>query len=146
MPKALIAYATRTNQTPGIAKEISEGMRVSGIDATVVNINEIEKKGIDIANYDAVVLGAPTYHGEMIQSMKTFLFSLEKYDLSGKAGGAFGAFGWSGEAPGRIFETMRNVFKMEMVSGPLRLKSISTEGGPKMAQDYGAEVAKKVVG
>ncbi len=146
LARALIAYATRTNQTPGIARVIAEGMRDSGVDVTVVNINEFEKKGINIESYDAVVLGAPTYHGEMIQTMKTFLFSLEKFDLSGKAGGAFGAYGWSGEASGRIFDTMKNVFKMEMVGGPLKLKSVSSGGGIQMAQDYGVEVAKRVVG
>jgi len=145
MAKGLIVYATRTNQTMNIARVVAEGMRLSGIEATVVDINECGKKGIDLQSYDALVLGAPTYHGEMIQTMKTFLFSMENFDLAGKAGGAFGAFGWSGEAPGRIFDTMRHVFKMEMVSGPLRLKSASLGGGIKMAQDYGMEVAKKII-
>ena len=145
MAKGLIVYATRTNQTMSIAQLIAEGMRFSGMEVTVVNVHEHDKKGIDLQSYDAIVLGAPTYHGEMIQTMKTFLFSMENFDLAGKAGGAFGAFGWSGEAPGRIFDTMRHVFKMEMVSGPLRLKSASLGGGIKMAQDYGMEVAKKII-
>lgn len=55
-----------------------------------------------------------------------------------------GAFGWSGEAPGRIFETMKNVFGMEMVNGPLKLKSASLGGGTQMAQDYGREIGKKL--
>ena len=76
--------------------------------------------------------------------MKTMLFLAEKANLEGKVGGAFGAFGWSGEAPGRIFETMKNIFKMDMVSGPLRLKSAYLEGGTQMAQNYGREIAKKL--
>jgi len=32
---------------------------------------------------------------------------------------------------------------MEMVSGPLRLRSATLGGGIRMAQDYGREVAKK---
>ena len=146
MAKGLIIYATRTNQTMSIAQLVAEGMRLSGMEATVVNLNEWEKKGIDLQEIDALVIGAPTYHGEMMQTMKTFLFALEKYNLEGKVGGAFGAFGWSGEAPGRIYDTMKNVFKMEMVSEPLRLKSASLGGGIKMAQDYGAQVAKKIIG
>ena len=59
-------------------------------------------------------------------------------------GGAFGAFGWSGEAPDRIFDTMKNIGKMVMVAGPLRLKSSSLQGGTRMAQDYGREIAKKM--
>ncbi|MBW2220102.1 MAG: nitric oxide synthase, partial [Deltaproteobacteria bacterium] len=71
-------------------------------------------------------------------------FLAEKADLEGKVGGAFGAFGWSGEAPDRIFETMKNIFKMDMVSGPLRLKSSAIGGAIQMAQDYGREIAEKL--
>lgn len=144
MPKAIVIFATRTNQTKEIANLISEGMRMKGVDVTTVNLNDVEKQGLDVSSFDAVVLGAATYHGEMLQTMKTFLFGLEKLSLEGKVGGAFGAFGWSGEAPGRIYDTMRHVYKMDMVSGPLRLRSASLGGGVKMAQDYGREIAEKL--
>jgi flavorubredoxin len=75
--------------------------------------------------------------------MKTLLFMAEKAQLENKVGAAFGSFGWSGEAPDRIFDTMKNIFKMEMVSVPLRLKSANLGGGTKMAQDYGREIAAK---
>ncbi|WP_306304169.1 hypothetical protein [Desulfosarcina cetonica] len=78
--------------------------------------------------------------------MKTLLFMAEKAQLEGTVGGAFGAFGWSGEAPDRIFETMKNIYKMNMVGNPLRLKSASLGGGVTMAQDYGREIAKKMAG
>ncbi len=144
MAKAIVVYATRTNQTKEIANLISEGMRFKGVDVTTVNINDVEKQGLDLSAFDAVVLGAATYHGEMLQTMKTFLFGLEKLNLEGKVGGAFGAFGWSGEAPGRIFDTMQHIYKMNMVNGPLRLKNASLGGGVKMAQDYGREIADKL--
>ncbi|MDJ0831744.1 MAG: nitric oxide synthase, partial [Desulfobacterales bacterium] len=75
---------------------------------------------------------------------KKMLFLAEKAQLNGKIGGAFGAFGWSGEAPERIYETMKNIFQMEMVSNPLRLKSSKLGGGIQMAQDYGKEIATKL--
>ena len=146
MSKALIIYGTRTNQTKKIADLIAEGIRLKGLEATVVNVNEVEKNGIDPVSYQAIVLGAPTYHGEMLQSMKTYLFALEKLSLAGKVGGAFGSFGWSGEAPGRIYDTMKHIFKMDLVNGPLMLKSASLGGGIKMAQEYGMDIAKKISG
>lgn len=117
MPKAAIIFATRTNQTRKIAQLIGEGMRFEGFDVDLLNVNQAGGENL-LDGYDAVVLGSATYHGEMLQSMKTFLFSAEKANLEGKAGGAFGAFGWSGEAPGRIFDTMTHVLKMSMVGGP----------------------------
>jgi flavodoxin len=143
MAKALIVFSTRTGETKGIAELIAEGIRMQGHDANVVDVKGIKKES-DFDGYDTYVFGSATYHGEMMQSMKTMLFLAEKANLEGKVGGAFGAFGWSGEAPDRIFDTMKNIFKMNMVGGPLRLKSASLGGGTQMAQGYGKEIAKKM--
>jgi len=143
MAKALIVYASRTGETEKIGNLIAEGIRFSGHEADVVKVTDIKKEDA-LKGYDAVVFGSPTYHGEMVQGMKTLLFMAEKAELEGKVGGSFGAFGWSGEAPDRIFDTMKNIFKMSMVSIPLRLKSATLGGGLKMAQDYGREIAEKL--
>ena len=143
MAKALIVCATRSGETLKIGNLIAEGIRFSGHEAIVLNVNDIKKEK-DLQGYDALVFGSATYHGDMIQGMKTMLFLADKAGLEGKFGGAFGAFGWSGEAPDRIFETMKNIFKMDMVSGPLRLKSSTIGGAIQMAQDYGREIAEKL--
>jgi flavorubredoxin len=145
MAKALVVFTTRTGETKDIADLIAEGIRMRGAEADVVNSTQIKKEE-ELAGYDAYVFGSATYHGQMMQGMKTLLFLAEKADLEGKIGASFGAFGWSGEAPDRIYDTMKNIFKMEMVSGPLRLKSASLGGGTTMAQDYGKEIGKKVAG
>jgi flavorubredoxin len=143
MAKVLIVYATRTGETQTIADLIAEGIRFSGHEAEVVNVKTIkDETGLD--GYDGYVFGSATYHGEMLQGMKTFLFIAEKANLAGKVGGAFGSFGWSGEANDRIFETMKHILKMELVGDTLRLKSSSLGGGLRMAQDYGREIAKKL--
>jgi flavorubredoxin len=80
----------------------------------------------------------------MMQSMKTFLFLAEKAELAGRVGGAFGAFGWSGEAPERIYDTMKNIFSMEMVGAALMLKSSRLGGGVQMAQEYGKQIAARL--
>jgi flavorubredoxin len=141
MTKALVVYATRSGSTKKIAEAIAEGLRIEGGDTNVVNVTQIKKEP-DMVGYDAYIFGSATYHGDMMQGMKTMLFQAEKVDLEGKAGGSFGAFGWSGEAPSRIFDTMNNLYKMNMVSGPLRLKSVSLGNGKQAAQDYGREVGK----
>ncbi len=143
MAKVLIVYTTRTGETQKIAELIAEGIRFCGVETKVKNASEIKKES-DLTGFDAVLFGSPTYHGEMLQGMKTILFLAEKAELQGKVGGAFGAFGWSGEAPERIFSTMKNIFGMDMVSGPLMLKASSLGGGLQMAQDYGKQIGKKL--
>lgn len=143
MGKALVVYASRSNETKRIADLIAEGIRIQGSEASVVNATEV-KKVDGLEGYDAYIFGSATYHGEMMQAMKTMLFLGDKTGLEGKVGGSFGAFGWSGEAPGRIFDTMKNVLKMDMVSGPLMLKSALLGGGIEMAQGYGKDIAQKL--
>jgi flavorubredoxin len=143
MPKALIVYATRTGETKNIAEIIAEGLRFSLVDVTMKDIKDIKNEA-DLAGYDAYAFGSSTYHGEMMNSMKTFLFLAEKGGLLGKAGGAFGSFGWSGEAAERIYDTMKNIYGMDMVSSPLMLKTSSIEGGLRLAQSYGKELAAKI--
>ncbi len=143
MAKVLIVYATRTGETQNIADLIAEGVRFAGHEAKVVSVKDIKNEA-DLDGYDGYVFGSATYHGEMLQGMKTFLFLAEKADLAGKVGGAFGAYGWSGEANDRIFNTMKHILKMELVGDTLRLKSSSLGGGMQMAQDYGRELAKRL--
>jgi flavorubredoxin len=145
MAKVLIVYATRTGETQNIADLVAEGIRFSGHKADVANVKEIKTEA-DLDGYDGYVFGSATYHGEMLQGMKTFLFLAEKADLEGKVGGAFGSYGWSGEANDRIFETMKHILKMNLVGDTLRLKSSTLGGGLQMAQDYGREIAKKLNG
>jgi len=143
MLKALIVCATRSGETRQIGELIGEGFRIAGWEAAVKDVKHFKQPG-DLDGYDAYVFGSATYHGDMMQVMKTFLFLAENANLHRKPGGAFGAFGWSGEAPYRIYDTMKHIFKMDMVDQPLRLKTSSIQGGIKMTQDYGGKIAGKL--
>ena len=144
MGKVLIVFATRSDETKGIANLIGEGIRMAGHEADVKKVNEVKNEE-DLKGYDGYFFGSATYHGEIITSMKQLLFIAERAELKGKPGGAFGAFGWSGEAPGRIFDTMANIYGMNMVpAGPLMLKASWVEGGMKAAQDYGKSIADMI--
>jgi len=132
MSKVLIVYASRTGETQNIADLVAEGVRFAGHEAEVVNVKEIKNES-DLDGFDGYVFGSATYHGEMLQGMKTFLFLAEKANLEGKVGGAFGSYGWSGEANDRIFDTMKHILKMDLVGDTLRLKSSMLEGGLQMA-------------
>lgn len=140
MGNVLIVYTSRSNETKGIAELIGEGMRLSGHDVSIKQAGEIKTEA-DLNGYDAYAFGSPTYHAQMVTSMKQMLFIAQKADLKDKPGGSFGAYGWSGEAAKRIFDTMAHIYKMKMVSGPLMLKATWVEGGIEAAQDYGKGIA-----
>jgi flavorubredoxin len=139
MGKVLIVYASRADETKKIADLIAEGVRISGHEVVIKKTGDIKTEE-DLKGYDGYVFGSATYHGEMITSMKQILFIAERAELKDKIGGAFGAYGWSGEAPGRIFDTMANIYEMKMVSGPLMLKASWVQGGIQAAQAYGKSI------
>ena len=144
MKKVLIVYDSRTGKTEQMAQYIAEGVRFSGNEAELKRVREIKNEK-ELEGYDAYIFGSPTYHRDMIGTMKTFLFLAEKANLEGKLGGAFGSYTHSGDAPKIILDTLEFVFKMKISSlGSLRLKEdiIGTPDGIKACQDYGRSIGE----
>lgn len=144
MKKVLVAYLSRTGKTEKMAEYIAEGIRFTGNTAALMKISEIKNEKA-LEGYDGYVFGCPTYHRDITEGMKTFLFSAKKADLIGKMGGAFGSYTHSGESAQMIFDTMQHVFKMEMANlGPLNMKEhiIDTPDGMRACQDYGKAIGQ----
>ena len=146
MKKILVAYDSRTGKTQQMAEYIAEGVRIAGQDVEVKKITEI-KNEVELAGYQGCIVGSPTYHRDMIGTMKTFLFLAQKADLAGKVGGAFGSYTHSGDAPKLIFDTMEHVFKMNMTSlGSFNLLEhlVGSAEGRRACQDYGRVIGEEV--
>ena len=145
MKKVLIAYFSRTGKTQQMAEYVAEGVRIGGNEAELKKISDIKSEK-DLKEYDGYIIGAPTYHRAMPSIVETFLFLCQKANLGGKAGGAFGSYTHSGDAPKMIFDTMEHVFKMDVVDlGPFNLLEhlVETRDGMKACQDYGKAVSQK---
>ena len=139
MGKALVAYFSLTGHTGMMAQYIAEGVRMSGQEATVKNVLDIQDAS-ELEGYDGYLFASPTYHRDMAEPMKTFLFLARQANLQSKPGGAFGSYTHSGDAPGIILETMQYVYKMEPFElGSFRLKEdvVETGEGMRACQDYG---------
>ena len=139
MKKVLIVYFSLTGKTEKMAEYVAEGVRFSGCQATSKKISEIKNAG-DLAGYDGYIFGSPTYHRDMAEPMKTFLFLARKAGLEGKLAGAFGSYTHSGDAPAIIFDTMQYVYKMqpfELGSFNLKEAIVETSEGMRACQDYG---------
>ncbi|MFC1902924.1 flavodoxin domain-containing protein [Chloroflexota bacterium] len=147
MGKILIAYFSLSGNTEKMADYIAEGVRFSGQQAVVKKISEI-KTANDLADYQGYIFGSPTYHRDMAEPMKTFLFLAKKANLEGKLAGSFGSYTHSGDAPAIIFDTMQYVYKMEpfeLASFNLKEATIETSEGMRSCQDYGRVFGEKAV-
>jgi flavodoxin short chain len=142
MPKAIIIYDSRTGNTGIVAKAIEEGMKEAGIE--VSSKRAVGATAGDLRDVDVVILGSPTYHRDMIGSMKTFLFEMEKADLKGKVGAAFGSYGWSGESVQMLTDTMKHIFGMNVIEPGLRMLRRPDESGLKQCREFGRRIAEKI--
>ena len=142
MAKVLVAYDSRTGHTEKMAEYVAEGVRMGGNEADLKKIQSIKNEEA-LKGYDAYVLGCPTYHRDMTGGMKTFLFLMQKAELAGKVGAAFGFYTHSGDAPAIIYDTLEHVFKMKMTTlGSFNLKEalVGEQEGLRACQDYGKGV------
>ena len=145
MKKILIAYHSRSGTTEKMANYLAEGIRIAGNDVEIANISTI-KKADQLAGFDGLIFGCPTYHKDMTGGMKQFLFVAERANLLGKIGGAFGSLTHSGEAAPMVFDTMLHVFKMDMIDlGPLNMTEaqMETDEGTKACQQYAKALCEK---
>ncbi len=144
--KVLIAFDSRTGKTEKMAEYVAEGVRFSGNEVVTRRIASLKTAG-DLVGYDGYIFGSPTYHHDMIGSMKTWLFIAAQADLDGKRAGSFGSYTHSGDAPRRIIETMEHVFRMKPTSlGSFNLLEhlVDMDEGRKACQDYGRAIGESL--
>ena len=111
MAKILVVYDSKTGHTEKMAFAVAEGAKqVSGVDVVVKKVDKTDIE--DLLNADGIVMGSPTYYGQMSAKPKALMDKSVKIhgELEGKVGAAFTSSG--GTASGAettllsILETM----------------------------------------
>lgn len=97
MIRVLVTYLSITGNTRAMARVVAEGVRsVPDVDCVLKPIAEITNA--DWVNADGIIVGSPTYFGQMAAEVKAvFDATAEVYgQLEGKVGGAFTTSGGAG--------------------------------------------------
>ena len=144
MAKILVLYYSRTGNTEKMAKAVVEGAKSVG-NMEVELSYHVDAE--DLSSFDAVLLGAPTYHHDMPIDMKNLFeeAAVKGISLKGKVGAAFGSYGWSGEAPKLLLEIMKNKFEMQVTEPPLLAKYVPDENMLNMCRDLGKRVSETLM-
>ena len=89
MSKVLVLYYSRSGNTEKMASAVAEGAKKAGAPDVELAYHVGAE---DLANFDVILLGAPTYHNDMQMDMKKlFEDDADKgVNLKGKVGAAFG--------------------------------------------------------
>lgn len=127
-----------------MAKAIAEGIRsVEGVELDL----EYHIDASKLANYDAIIVGTPTYHHDTVLGIKDLFenAAVKNVNLKGKLGAAFGSYGWSGEGPKLILEIMENKFEMNVIKPPLLIKYTPDKAGLEKCREFGRMIAERLV-
>jgi flavodoxin I len=144
MPKILVLYYSRTGNTEKMANAMVEGAKSVG-NMEVELSYHVDAE--DLAGFDAILVGTPTYNHEIpIDIERLFEDAAAKgISLKGKVGGAFGSYGWSGEAPKFILEIMKNKFEMRVVEQPLLAQYAPDQKTLDKCRDLGKRVSETLM-
>ncbi len=89
MAKAVVVYYSRSGNTREMADMIAKAMNDAGLKTECKSVDKV--KADDLPTYDAIVIGSPTYYGQMASPIKALIDDLVSRHgaLNGKIGGAF---------------------------------------------------------
>jgi flavodoxin I len=141
MSKAVVVYLSTSGNTKTMADSIVEGLTSRNVEATSMNFHEARIE--EIKDADAIAIGSSTFYYKMLPPMEKFIDSLEKANIKGKVGAAFGSYGWSGEAPVEIANRMRKL-GMDVIDPVLRIQYQPTEKDLEECKRLGKDLANKM--
>jgi NAD(P)H dehydrogenase (quinone) len=89
MAKGIVIYYSKSGNTKKMAELIAGAMNDEGLATDCVNVEKVKAK--DLLEYDAIVLGSPTYYGQMAGPIKQLIDETVSFHgkMDGKVGGAF---------------------------------------------------------
>jgi len=145
----LILYYSGNGNTERMAKGIAKGVRSSSTNIRIENVEKFDTALLP--DYDAIVLGSPTYFSNMAWQVKKMIDeSIVHYrheKLKGKVAGVFTSAGTRKDGKDCL-ETLEVALghhhKMKMVQGILRVDGEGVEEVEKRCMEYGKELAKEI--
>jgi len=89
MAKAIVIYYSRSGNTKEMAQIIANAIKEADLQVDCKSVNDV--KAEDLLNYDAIVIGSPTYYGHMAGPIKQLFDDIVSFHgkLDGKVGAAF---------------------------------------------------------
>lgn len=110
--RVFIPYVSAYHNTGSIAYKIAEGLQQSGdIDVQLMDIEHISLEVLDdqIARSTGIIVGCPVINQNILLPIYQLFAVMNPIREHGKLGGAFGSYGWSGNARNMIESNLTNL-------------------------------------
>jgi flavorubredoxin len=124
-PLVVIAYATSYGNTGRLADTLAEVMGGMSLDVRLVNVLETtpaEQRNLFEAA-DALLFGSPTFVNDAVKPIWDSLHLLPTIACAGKKAGAFGSYGWGGQAAAVMESYLQNL-KLKLHGESFRVRLV----------------------
>ena len=114
MANAIVIYYSRTGNTKEMAEIIARSMNEADLQTECKSGSDVEVQ--DLLNYDAIVVGSPTYYGHMAAPIKQLFDDSVAFHgkLDGKIGAAFSS---SANIGGGNETTIMGIIEAMLIAG-----------------------------
>ncbi|HUW93261.1 MAG TPA: FprA family A-type flavoprotein [Bacteroidales bacterium] len=145
--RILITYVSAYGYTREMAYLIAGG--ASGVDNVVVEVMDIETADIGeidskLTLADGILIGSPTINQNTLLPVYKMAAMISPLRDKGKLAGAFGSYGWSGEAPKLIAEMLKNL-KLRIFEEPAAFKFAPEKDKERSLREYGERFARQLL-
>ncbi len=143
--KAVIVYDTMWGSTERMALAIAEGLIAEGVSVKPMPLKANHRSDVAAEMLDAraLVIGSPTLNNNLFPTVADVLTYLKGLKPRNLVGAAFGSYGWSGEAPKQLAETL-SAMKVELVGDPITTKYVPDGDVLQQCTALGRRLAAKV--
>ncbi len=145
--KAVVVYDTMWKSTKAMAEEISAGIADEGVSVKPIHIRKSHRSDImtEILDAKAVIVGSPTLNNQLFPTVAEVLSYMKGLKPKNKIGGAFGSYGWSGEAAKLITGELEEM-KFEILDAGIRCQYRPDQEMLDACFAYGKKIGKAVKG
>ena len=139
--KIFIGYVSAYGYTERMAQTIKEELSKAELTVNMLDLRESTTEEIyqGLINAEAILIGSPTINQNTVPPIWETLALISPITQRGKVAGAFGSYGWSGEAVKMISNQLK-ALKLKVID-PVQTKFVPS----KEALAECRELAKKVV-
>ena len=128
------------DSTRVMAEQIAAGIRSVDEQVTVklFNLAKTDKNDVitEVFKSKAILVGSPTVNNGILVAVAAILEEIKGLKFKNKKAGAFGSYGWSGEAVKILSERLRSS-GFDVVNEGLRLTWAPDEESKKSCREYG---------
>lgn len=139
---AFVVYASAYGCTRTLAETAAKALEGEGYDVTTADVTVVPyAECVKLAHEaDVLLVGSPTINRAAPKAVWDVLTSIDPINLKGKAAGAFGAYGWSGEAAPMLHTFLKGL-RYAAPEAPFRVLFTPTEADLEAMADYARSVA-----